>query len=242
MSSKVDLIGKRFGRLEVIGEGESVRHPSGAVSKSWECRCDCGNVVYVSTSHLKSGHTKSCGCLRNEGGKEVRDITGQRFGKLVAIRENGRTKQGQAMWLCKCDCGNEKTIATSSLVNGLTKSCGCYNRERTREKNYKHGNAMRHNKTRLYEVWCAMIKRCENPNDDHFMYYGGRGIKVADEWHDFAVFKEWALSHGYFEGEKRTDCTIDRIDVDGDYEPNNCRWADWITQMNNTRRNKNYGK
>ena len=242
MSKTKNLIGKRFGRLEVIGEGISKRHPSGAVSKLWECRCDCGNVVYISTSHLTTGHTKSCGCLRNEGGKEVRDLTGLRFGRLVAIRENGRTRQGQAMWLCQCDCGNTKTIASSSLVNGLTVSCGCYNREKTIKQNHKHGNAHRHKKTKLYEVWCSMIKRCENPNDNGYKYYGGRGIKVCDEWHEYEPFMKWALENGYKEHDRPLDCTIDRIDVDGNYEPSNCRWADWKTQMNNTRRSKNYVK
>ena len=226
--------------MEVVSEGKIQKHPSGNQTRLWECLCDCGNITYASSNHLKSGHTKSCGCLRNEGGKEVRDLTGQRFGRLVAIKENGRTKQGQAMWLCQCDCGNTKTIASASLTGGLTVSCGCYGREKTIKRNLKHGNAYRHNKTRLYEVWCAMIKRCENPNDNGYKYYGGRGISVANEWHDYSNFKEWAEKSGYDENAKRLDCTIDRIDVDGNYEPSNCRWTDWKVQMNNTRRNKAY--
>lgn len=85
-----------------------------------------------------------------------------------------------------------------------------------------------------------MIKRCENPHDDHYKYYGKRGIAVAEEWHDFERFKNWAMNNGYDETAPRGVTTIDRIDVDGNYEPGNCRWVDWKVQMNNTRRNKSY--
>lgn len=240
MSKRIDLKGRRFGRLEVTGRADDYCSPGGHKTTMWWCLCDCGNVTKASTAHLNSGHTASCGCLRNEGGKEVRNLKGQRFGRLLVLQENGRTPQGQARWLCRCDCGKEKTIAMSALVSGLTTSCGCYASEMTTLRNIKHGNAFRHNKTRLYEVWCAMIKRCENTNDDHYEYYGGRGVRVAPEWHDFSVFKEWAYKNGYDENAEHFKCTIDRIDVDGNYEPNNCRWADWKTQMNNTRRNKAY--
>lgn len=191
MGVKIDLTGQRFGRLTVVRLGEFRNH-----AYQWVCKCDCGNVAEASASHLKSGHTKSCGCLRREGGKEVRDLTGQRFGKLVALKEDGRTKQGQAKWLCQCDCGNITSVASSSLTGGLTKSCGCYNVEKTTERNLKHGDAFRHNKTRLYEVWCAMIKRCENSGDHNYKYYGARGIRVADEWHDFSHLKSGHIKTG----------------------------------------------
>ena len=229
--TKHEIIGVKFGRLtpvEYLGRSH------------WRCVCDCGGETVTTYNKLITGHTKSCGCLRHEGGKEVRDLTGQRFGRLVAIKEAGRTKQGQAIWLCQCDCGATKSVVSAALTSGLVVSCGCYSRENTVRRNLKHGDAPRGRKTRLYEVWCSMIKRCENPNDKAYQYYGGRGIKVADEWHDFSNFKKWAYANGYYEAQSRTDCTIDRINVDGNYEPGNCRWADWITQMNNTRRNKAY--
>lgn len=233
-----DLTGMTFGRLKVVKEGEIYVSPKGARSRTWVCECECGNKILVSTSHLKSGHTKSCGCLRHEGGKEVRDLTGQRFGRLIAIREDGRTKQGQAKWLCQCDCGNIKSIASASLTGGLTKSCGCYNSELRTNLNLKHGDAFRHNKARLYEVWCAMIKRCENPNDDHFYCYGGRGVSVCADWHKYENFKAWAYANGYDDSAGRGQCTIDRIDNNKGYEPGNCRWVDMRAQGKNTRKAK----
>jgi hypothetical protein len=162
----------------------------------------------------------------------LKDLTGQRFGWLVVIQrvENiGR----QTAWLCKCDCGNKKAVSYWNLVSEQTKSCGCMqheiNRETAKILATTHGGSY----TRLYTIWIGMKQRCNYKKHKHYEKYGGRGIKVCTEWeHDFAAFREWAMSNGYSE-----ELTIDRIDVDGDYEPSNCRWATYEVQSNNTRSN-----
>lgn len=157
------------------------------------------------------------------------DLTGQRFGKLVVLEEGipiiNPNGQRSITWICKCDCGNEKIIRGTSLRNGSTVSCGCFHKEQVRTMMKKHGDA--HN-SRLYSVWMNMRRRCNDPKNKNYHSYGGRGIKVCDEWaNDYIAFRTWALSNGYKEDIKesgRNDITIDRIDVNGNYEPGNCRF------------------
>ena len=153
------------------------------------------------------------------------DLTNQRFGKLTAIRPACKDHRGEYKWLCKCDCGNETVVYGSHLRKGDTVSCGCVMRNVSKT----HGES----KTRLYTIWQHMKSRCDNPNTDHYDCYGGRGIKYCDEWKTFEVFKEWAVSNGYTD-----ELTIDRIDVNGNYEPSNCRWATRKLQGENTRKAK----
>ena len=142
------------------------------------------------------------------------------------------------MWLCACECGNKKVILGKSLRNGSTTSCGCYQATRGAANQYKHGCARRGKSERLYNVWSDIKKRCDNPNFVHYADYGGRGIKVCEEWHDnYSVFREWALANGYDPEAKPKMCTIDRIDVDGDYAPDNCRWVSMAVQGQNKRNN-----
>jgi len=157
------------------------------------------------------------------------DLTGQRFGRLVVI-ERAENKGGHAGWLCQCNCGKDVIVSSSSLRRGLSQSCGCKRREEISCLRSKHKGT----KTRLYNIWQNMLKRCNNPHSSRYSDYGGRGITVCDEWlHDFIAFRDWALTHGY-----RDYLTIDRINNDKGYSPDNCRWATVAEQNRNKRPRK----
>ncbi len=159
---------------------------------------------------------------------------GMKFGRLMAIQfEYVRllpTGNKKPYWRFKCDCGNEAVICVYSVFSGNTKSCGCYKIERTKEIVTKHG--WRH--TRLYKTWLGIKDRCNNPNAQYYSLYGGRGIKVCEEWsNSFVSFKDWALDNGY-----KDNLLIDRIDNDKGYSPSNCRWSTAYEQVHNRRPQK----
>lgn len=153
------------------------------------------------------------------------DLTGMKFGKLTAIKRADNIGIKTA-WECQCDCGNKIVVMSNSLRTGNTKSCGCLAKP--------HGGSH----TRLNVIWRGMMGRCYKPYYDRYKNYGGRGIVVCDEWHNFSKFREWAIASGYDEKAKRYECTIDRININGDYCPSNCRWISMKEQMQNTTRTR----
>lgn len=157
---------------------------------------------------------------------KFKDRTGQRFGRLVAVRLSGRSKAG-ARWLCKCDCSKMTIVEIGNLVTGHTKSCGCYSLEISAAKFFKHGLSQ----TKQHRVWSSMIERCSNPKNKCYKMYGGRGIKVCDRWKSFSNW--WKdMCKGY-----EPKLTLNRMNNDGNYEPSNCCWASLVDQANNRRTN-----
>ena len=164
--------------------------------------------------------------------QKVKDITGQRFGRLTVIRRSGTCNGRNATWLCVCDCGKERVVKGTSLRSGHTVSCGCFHSQLMAEKMTTHTQS----RSRLYGVWNSMRSRCYRPADKHFHHYGGRGITVCNEWlNNFQAFYDWAMSNGYDENAPRGQCTIDRIDNDKGYSPDNCRWITIQEQQFNKR-------
>lgn len=164
---------------------------------------------------------------------------GDKFNRLTIKNKIIEDKYGQHITyaICDCDCGKEHTVKLTFLVSNHTKSCGCLRdekaRERVIERNWKHGESDLKN-NRLYRIWSAMKSRCYTQYSRSFKDYGGRGIIVCDDWKkDFLIFKDWALNNGYSD-----DLSIDRVDVNGNYEPSNCRWATNQQQARNRRNNR----
>lgn len=162
------------------------------------------------------------------------DLVGNKYGRLTVI-EFVELKNHKTYWKCICDCGLTVIVTGNNLRSGNTKSCGCLHRESVASvgtANAKHNESHNH-KTRLYGIWAGMRQRCNNPNKDAYKYYGGKGVKVCEEWNDYSKFKEWALSNGY-----NDNLSIDRIDANGNYCPLNCRWL--TISENTARANKNH--
>lgn len=159
------------------------------------------------------------------------DLTGRKFGRASVI---GRApnRGGRVAYFCRCDCGNEFITLGQHLTGGRTRSCGCLNHEmaaiRMKSQATTHGES----KTPLYVMWKGMRQRCTNPHHNRYDIYGEKGIFVCEEWNDFPTFRKWAMENGYKKG-----LSLDRIDGNKGYSPGNCRWADSITQNNNSSQN-----
>lgn len=156
-------------------------------------------------------------------GKSFKDLSGRKFGRLTVIKYS-HTENRQIKWECLCSCGKVKNVCACNLLNGSSKSCGCLNRELTKERSTIHGKS----RSRIYRIWRNMQTRCENKKHLQFKNYGGRGISVCLAWHNSMAFIQWAMSHGY-----KDDLTIDRINNDGNYEPANCHWIPLKDQAKN---------
>lgn len=192
------LVGKKFGKLTVI-EKTDKRNKNGTII--WKCLCDCGNISHVSTDSLNNGHSKSCGCVREEKFNEYRDnnkndLTGMRFGRLVVKKYVRTDKNGKAIWLCRCDCGNEKEILGESLVNGNTKSCGCISSENIKMENKKNcvdGSNV------------AIVKGIVRDGKSKITKSGVKGVgwdKRKGKWRSYIMFRGKYYHLGYFEYEE----------------------------------------
>ena len=237
-----DRTGQIFGNLQVIGfdeEESAIRSEKyGKKIRCWKCKCIvCGHETTKPLAELTFYKNKGrTGCIKCA----LPDLTGKRIGRLVVLHEaEKRNSQGHRKWVCQCDCGNIATITGTDLTKeNPTQSCGCLQKEIT--SRIKTGSGIWQGAStdpkykRIYRIWDGMKRRCEDPTNKRYDSYGNRGISICKEWHDFNIFKEWALNNGY-----QDDLTIERSNVNRNYEPNNCTWIPFKDQgknRQNTRR------
>lgn len=225
MVAPLGLSGQYCGRLLVI-KFSHVRN----TKRMWACRCSCGKELFVETGALRSGNTKSCGCLKTDlASLRTHDLAGKRFGDWLVI-DRSPVESRNIRWLCECACGTRRDVLGYDLKSGKSKGCGCRKAEECSVRLTQHGLAH----TPEYQIWHGMIRRCYNPRATGYNYYGGRGIEVCERWRN--SFTDFLEDMGF---RPSVEHTIDRIDFKGNYEPQNCRWATWMEQGQNTSLNHN---
>lgn len=225
-SRRIDLsLGDRSGKLTVI----AANHSGGGKNRTCLCKCDCGNEVVVGVLYFREQKTKSCGCLARDRAREIHPVPiGARYGMTIVLGEAETTTTNRKVRAI-CDCGVEFSVAINNLRSGHTKSCGCA-LNKARAALATHGFTRKFCFNRTYSIYRDMRTRCENPKYKKFHLYGGRGIKVCDRWNNFENFLADM-------GERPEGLSLERNDVNGDYGPNNCRWASSLDQANNKRNN-----
>jgi hypothetical protein len=215
--------GDRFGMLRADYASDGA---------NWSCLCDCGRIIIVRARSLWSFNTRSCGCLRKI--KRTNPV-GQIYGRLTVIAEADPVLRSDGSrdrcCICRCTCGTENIVRLAALRRGNTKSCGCFAKEQSSKRNGRHRES---HLTAEYTAWVSMKGRCENPNNKDWDHYGGRGIKVCARWRN--SYETFLADMGR---KPSTELSLDRHpDNDGDYEPDNCRWATWPQQQRNKRRSR----
>lgn len=230
-----DIVNKRFGKLVVVKFDHKKPHKTGTgFTYYYLCQCDCGNMKIIDRSSLKrTNGTKSCGCI-----SIGENIIGEKFGQLTVLKTdhltprynpNGSLKGHRIFYLCQCTCGNTIVVNRDYLLQSREPSCGCVSKDNQRRAKITH-NLSSH---RLYNIYHKIIARCYKSNNKSYKDYGARGIIMDKGWKkDFVSFYNWAINNGY-----QDNLSLDRIDVNGNYEPSNCRWVTSKIQNNNKRSN-----
>jgi hypothetical protein len=225
MPIAIDLTGKRFGRLIAVERLQRFNNKS----TYYKCLCDCGKSKEIRSNHLTMGATNSCGCLQKEmrGKSSEKNLVGERFGRLVVLERLPLYSGKRTFYKCLCDCDNTKNIVGTSLISGITKSCGCYHIELLQKASISHNMTG----SKELKAWYHMHERCYIPSNKKFKYYGKRGIRVCSRWlkDNPNGFLNFLQDMGY---KQSKELTLHRIDNDKDYTPDNCLWASYEVQNN----------